>query len=352
MTSTQVQRTLVKSAPEIWAELSDPGALARHLDPVGEIRITRAEPEQKVEWEAAGARGTVLIKPSGWGTRVTLTMSRDDAGAVGDLGQANPPNEPETVGEPAAQPAVASEPDTTTEPAPPTAGASEGAPAGLPGGEPEPAAAPDSTASPEPETALEATSPPEPKPLDETDGEPASEDAVTSPLVAEAPAHRLELPPRRGFLARLVGRRRREARQPSSGDGSLLGLAVQSPGVGPWPTASAEWVDQFPRREPDSELAPAVAEPEPSLEDMLGEPDVPADDAAASVEEAALGSEESVDAPSAEHDAGANVHDDGAIEDDAGSTEQDADSAGQDAAVLCAVLDRLGAAHHRPFSRA
>ena len=78
MTSTQVQRTLVKSAPEIWAELSDPAALARHLDPVGEIRITRAEPEQKVEWEADGACGAVLIKSSGWDTRVTLTMSREE----------------------------------------------------------------------------------------------------------------------------------------------------------------------------------------------------------------------------------------------------------------------------------
>src|SRR2546423_15474528 len=77
MTATQVQRTLVKSAPEIWAELSDPEALARHLDDVGEIRITRAQPEEKIEWETEGARGSVLIKPSGWGTRVTLTMSRE-----------------------------------------------------------------------------------------------------------------------------------------------------------------------------------------------------------------------------------------------------------------------------------
>src|SRR5207245_355949 len=76
MTSAQVQRTLVKSPPELWAELSDPAALARHLGELGEIRITRIEPEHKVEWTAEGASGTVLINPSAWGTRVTLTARR------------------------------------------------------------------------------------------------------------------------------------------------------------------------------------------------------------------------------------------------------------------------------------
>ena len=72
MISSEVQRTLVKSPPELWAELSDPDALARHLGELGEIRITRVEPEEKVEWESPGTKGTVLIKASGWGTRVTL----------------------------------------------------------------------------------------------------------------------------------------------------------------------------------------------------------------------------------------------------------------------------------------
>ena len=56
MISSEVQRTLVKSPPELWAELSDPDALARHLSELGEIRITRVEPEEKVEWEAAGTQ--------------------------------------------------------------------------------------------------------------------------------------------------------------------------------------------------------------------------------------------------------------------------------------------------------
>ncbi|HXM86402.1 MAG TPA: hypothetical protein VN889_02095, partial [Solirubrobacteraceae bacterium] len=77
MVSSEVQRTLVKSPPELWAEISDPESLARHLGEFGEIRITRVHPEQKVEWEADDARGSVVIKPSGWGTKVKLTVMRE-----------------------------------------------------------------------------------------------------------------------------------------------------------------------------------------------------------------------------------------------------------------------------------
>jgi hypothetical protein len=70
--SASVSRTLVKSPPELWAELSDPEHLARHLGEFGEIRITRAEPEHTVAWEGESARGTVELEPAGWGTKVTL----------------------------------------------------------------------------------------------------------------------------------------------------------------------------------------------------------------------------------------------------------------------------------------
>ena len=69
----EAKRTLVKSGPELWAELSDPGALARHLGPIGAVRITRTTPETLVEWEGDRASGTVRLEPSGWGTRVVLT---------------------------------------------------------------------------------------------------------------------------------------------------------------------------------------------------------------------------------------------------------------------------------------
>jgi hypothetical protein len=69
----EAKRTLVKSPPELWAELSDLSALARHLGEFGEIRITRTEPESVVEWEGDLASGSVRLEASGWGTKVTLT---------------------------------------------------------------------------------------------------------------------------------------------------------------------------------------------------------------------------------------------------------------------------------------
>jgi hypothetical protein len=101
MISSEVQRTLVKSPPELWAELSDPDALARHLGELGEIRITHTVPEATVEWEAAtgDAQGKVTLAPSGWGTKVTLTVIREAA-------ELSPPLEPDPaiVDEPAPEP--------------------------------------------------------------------------------------------------------------------------------------------------------------------------------------------------------------------------------------------------------
>ena len=72
-------RTLVKSPPELWSELSDAAALARHLGEFGEIRITRTEPESVVEWEGDMASGSVRLEAAGWGTRVTLTADLPEA---------------------------------------------------------------------------------------------------------------------------------------------------------------------------------------------------------------------------------------------------------------------------------
>ena len=94
MPSLEAKRTLVKSPPEIWAEVSDAGALARHLGEFGEIRITRTQPESLVEWEGEKASGCVRLEPSGWGTKVTLT-----AEAV-----APPEPDPEPEPEPAPEP--------------------------------------------------------------------------------------------------------------------------------------------------------------------------------------------------------------------------------------------------------
>jgi hypothetical protein len=67
-----VKRTLVKSPPELWSELSEVDSLARHLDRFGEIKIRRLEPERRVAWEGENARGSVEIEASAWGTKVTM----------------------------------------------------------------------------------------------------------------------------------------------------------------------------------------------------------------------------------------------------------------------------------------
>ena len=73
MEDVETQRTLVKSVPELWAELSENTLLGRLLnEPFGEIRITRLTPESSIEWESELAAGTVELAPSGFGTRVRL----------------------------------------------------------------------------------------------------------------------------------------------------------------------------------------------------------------------------------------------------------------------------------------
>src|SRR5690242_5046629 len=137
MPEPRAQRTLVKSPPELWAEVSDVEALTGHLGEFGEIRITRLEPETTVAWEGDRARGTVELEPSGWGTKVTLTALIEAEREV----------------------------------------------------EPEPVAPPEPVAHDEPEAATESEPDPEPVP--------------------EEPARR------RGFFARLFGRRREAMAAPS-----------------------------------------------------------------------------------------------------------------------------------------
>src|ERR671919_3251785 len=79
MPDLTAKRTLVKSPPELWSELSEVERLARHLGAFGEIKITKLEPEHTVAWEGERASGTVSIEPSGWGTKVTLTAQLGEA---------------------------------------------------------------------------------------------------------------------------------------------------------------------------------------------------------------------------------------------------------------------------------
>ena len=74
MPSVEVSRTLVKSPPELWAELEG----ARLADAVGAVSVRPTEHERELAWEADGARGTARLEPSGWGTKVTLTADVED----------------------------------------------------------------------------------------------------------------------------------------------------------------------------------------------------------------------------------------------------------------------------------
>ncbi|MEJ7825855.1 MAG: hypothetical protein WKF48_10520 [Solirubrobacteraceae bacterium] len=75
MTQSTASRRLVKSPPELWAELSSEQSLRRHLAEFGEIRITRIDPETTVAWEGNRISGTVELAPAGWGTSVVLTAT-------------------------------------------------------------------------------------------------------------------------------------------------------------------------------------------------------------------------------------------------------------------------------------
>jgi hypothetical protein len=224
MQEPRAQRTLVKSPPELWAELSDIDSLARHLGEFGEIRITRLDPETTVAWEGDRACGTVALEPTGWGTKVTITAKLAE----------------EVVGEP-----VAVEPESV-------AAEPEPEPVAV---EPEPVAV-----APEPE--------PEPEP------EAIAPEPETPPTEA----------PKEGFFARVFGRRRK--------------------------------VEPVVEVEPEAEPEPVAVEPEP----VAVEPEPAAVEPEPEPEPVPEPQPAVLDVERAE-------------------------------AILTGVLDDLGSAHHRPFSR-
>jgi hypothetical protein len=80
MRAVETQRTLVKSVPELWAELSEDGVLGRMLHGgFGEIRVTGRKPESSIEWEGELAAGLVELDPSVFGTRVRLSATLTEA---------------------------------------------------------------------------------------------------------------------------------------------------------------------------------------------------------------------------------------------------------------------------------
>jgi hypothetical protein len=105
------KRTLVKSGPELWAEISDPESLGNLFAAFGEIRITKATDASLVEWEGERAAGRLELEPSGFGTRVEIAAEI----AQIEQAQAPPPPAPEPEPEPVA---VAPEPEPEPAPVP------------------------------------------------------------------------------------------------------------------------------------------------------------------------------------------------------------------------------------------
>ncbi len=76
----RAERTLVKSPPEVWEELASEPGLGRWLDEVEVREAARSEPHRMGR---RGARGTIELEPSGWGTRVRAHRRDQAAGLPG-----------------------------------------------------------------------------------------------------------------------------------------------------------------------------------------------------------------------------------------------------------------------------
>jgi hypothetical protein len=349
MISSEVQRTLVKSPPELWAELSDPDALARHLGELGEIRITRTEPETLVEWEADGTSGRVDLKPSGWGTKVTLTVTRDLAQPEADEAQ---PAEAETTTQPEAEEAQPAEAETTTQPEAEDPQAAEAetiaesghvaSDAAIEHGSP---AAEDS----QPWQAEDGSEPGEYQPPaqeelpEEWDAPAADWEAAqpTSEWPAQAVAydHEQDVLPRRGFFVRLLARLRRDP----APEIDLFAEELESE-----PAVAEE--EQLPADDEETVATHAIeAEPPPAEEGVATHP-IEAESPPAE-EDVATHPIEAEQPPATQPQAVPDLEPSPEEQppEDLAAELQAAEE--QVTAVLTATLDRLGAAHHRPFSR-
>jgi hypothetical protein len=73
----ELERTLVKSPPELWDEIASEEALSQWL---GEVRVSALDPPSRIEWSANGVRGVIELEASGWGTRVRAHAETDGGG--------------------------------------------------------------------------------------------------------------------------------------------------------------------------------------------------------------------------------------------------------------------------------
>jgi hypothetical protein len=74
MATIELERSLVKSAPELWDHLTSESRLSGWL---GEVRVSAAYPPYRLEWDARGASGVIELESAGWGTRVRVQVDMD-----------------------------------------------------------------------------------------------------------------------------------------------------------------------------------------------------------------------------------------------------------------------------------
>jgi hypothetical protein len=223
MPDLTAKRTLVKSPPELWEELSEVDRLAKHLGAFGEINITKLEPEHTVAWEGERASGTVSIEPSGWGTKVTLRAELPEPQEPEPEAPADERTEAQHVDDQIRRFRV--EPDAEPEPEP----------------EPEPA-----DADADAETEADAERGPEPDLASEPD--PVAEQEADPGAETSEPA------PRRGFLGWLFRRRTEPVTRQPKPVGAEPQPIVAEPEPEPEPEAVAA--------EPEPEAVAAEPEPE------------------------------------------------------------------------------------------
>ena len=90
----EVSRTLVKSPPELWAALG-PDCFEEAL---GVVSVEETEPEREKTFSGDGVRGTAVLEPAGWGTKVTLTAETEEQVAkAGFWGRLRAPEPEPTV---------------------------------------------------------------------------------------------------------------------------------------------------------------------------------------------------------------------------------------------------------------
>ena len=296
MRESKASRTLLKSPPELWSEVSTATSLQRHMDHFGEIRITKLEHETAVAWEGEHARGTITLEVSGWGTKVSLTAEPTGSGAI----DATKPDtagraEPESATH-LAEPIAAPEPATARERERVGAAARVPERAGAAAREPEPAGA----AEPRREPAYAAE--PRASVSSPDAARPEVPDRITSPQ-----QDRLDASIERPRWTRRVAEKFRKWFSPP------LGEDANTPTNAPEPrTPEPEPEQQAVQSTPIAQSTPAARE----FHRVVAPPTPP---------------ERAEPSPQQEP----------ALEIDEAST-----------AALDATLDSLGQAHHRPFSRA